>query len=64
MRHGIWALFSSPPAALWAYFIALHAVIVTQDRYHFPCLPFIGMLAAVALCAMWERWIAKAKWPE
>jgi hypothetical protein len=55
IQRGAVALLVSPPIVLWAYFTALHAVIVVQDRYHFPCLPFVGMLAAVALCAVWQK---------
>lgn len=40
---------AAPPVVLWAYFAVLHAVIVSQDRYHFPSIPFIAMLAALAL---------------
>ncbi len=41
-----------PAVILWAYFAAVHAVIVAQDRYHLPSVPFIAMLAAVALDAV------------
>ena len=54
VERGPWVVFSSPPIVLWAYFAALHAVIVVQDRYHFPCLPFIGILAAFAVCEIWK----------
>jgi hypothetical protein len=46
---------AAPPVVLWAYFAALHAVIVSQDRYHFPSIPFIAMLAAFALLRVVAR---------
>jgi 4-amino-4-deoxy-L-arabinose transferase-like glycosyltransferase len=55
MRQGMWAFFTAPAVVLWAYFTALYAVLVTQDRYHFPSLPFIGILAAVALSTLWQK---------
>ncbi len=33
----------------WAYFTAVHAVIVAEDRYHMPSSPFIALLAGLAL---------------
>ncbi|MCZ6835628.1 MAG: glycosyltransferase family 39 protein [Planctomycetota bacterium] len=38
-----------PTLLIWTYFASIHAVIVIQDRYHFPSQPFIAILAAVAL---------------
>ncbi len=43
----VWLL--QPPVLLWAYFAAVHAVTVAQDRYHYPSIPFIAMLAAFFL---------------
>ena len=54
-QHGLITALAMPPIVLWAYFTALYAIIVIQDRYHFPCLPFIAMLAAVALCGDWRQ---------
>jgi hypothetical protein len=34
---------------MWAYVTAVHAVIVADDRYHIPAVPFIAMFAAVAI---------------
>ena len=59
MRQGGWVLVTSPPVVLWAYFTTLHAVIVVQDRYHFPSAPFIGILAALAVCTAQERWAGR-----
>jgi len=37
-----------PALLAWAYFAAIHAVTLAQDRYHFPSIPFIAMLAGFA----------------
>lgn len=50
---GLWRFLLAPPALVWIYFTAIYAITVTQDRYHFPCLPSIALLAAVALDAAW-----------
>jgi 4-amino-4-deoxy-L-arabinose transferase-like glycosyltransferase len=44
-----------PAIAIWGYFTAVHAVIVIQDRYHFPATPVIASLAALAFIAAWQR---------
>lgn len=54
-RHGFWQFLLAPPALVWLYFTTLYAITVTQDRYHFPCLPSIGILAAFALDTLWVR---------
>jgi hypothetical protein len=41
-----------PVLVSWAYFIAIHAVIVTGDRYHMPSAPFLALLAGVAIVAL------------
>lgn len=40
---------ASPPVLIWAYFTAVHAVTVIQDRYHFAFIPFIVVLAAAGI---------------
>ncbi len=48
-RQG-WLLTLFHPLVLtWLYFAAIHAVIVIQDRYHFPSIPAIAMLGAFAI---------------
>jgi 4-amino-4-deoxy-L-arabinose transferase-like glycosyltransferase len=42
------------PLLFWGYFTAIHAITVIQDRYHFPSVPFIAMLAAIFLASLWE----------
>jgi len=56
VQRGVVRAFTHAPVIiLWMYFAGVHAVIVVQDRYHMPCIPFIGMLAAVALVAIREK---------
>ncbi len=48
LQSPLHALFH-PAIAAWAYFTALHAIIVVEDRYHMPSSPFIALLAASTL---------------
>ncbi len=49
-RHRPWLdVLTLPPLTAWAYFIAVHSVVVNGDRYHMPSIPFIAMLAAYGL---------------
>lgn len=45
----------SPPLGLWAYYAAVHAVIISGDRYHMQSIPFIAMLASLAFIAAVDR---------
>jgi hypothetical protein len=57
--YGLWQLFkaegfwqtitATPIFALLGYFTLLHVIIASGDRYHFPIIPFLAMLAAYAL---------------
>lgn len=47
--RGLWPTLTHPATAFWAYFTAVHAVIVIQDRYHFPATPMIAALASVPI---------------
>jgi hypothetical protein len=50
LRHRTWLdALTLPPLTAWAYFVAVHSVVVNGDRYHMPSIPFIAMLAAYAL---------------
>jgi hypothetical protein len=40
-----------PAAATWLYFAAIHAVIISQDRYHFAVTPLIAAFAGLAFRA-------------
>ncbi len=46
---GLLHLFAFAPFVFWGYFAAVHAVIVIQDRYHFPSIPFIAVLASIPI---------------
>jgi len=44
-----WRALYCPALMAWGYFAFVHAVTVGADRYHFPSIPFIAMLAGCAL---------------
>jgi hypothetical protein len=50
---GFAALFH-PVFGGWAYFTAVHAVIVGGDRYHMPSAPFVVMLAGLGVACAHE----------
>jgi len=45
-RHKLGALFH-PIFGSWAYFTAVHSIIVSGDRYHMPSAPFVAILSGV-----------------
>lgn len=50
LRRGpLWLAINHPATVMWAYFIAVHAVLVYQDRYHFPATPFMATIAGLTL---------------
>ncbi|AFI84251.1 ArnT family glycosyltransferase [Methylophaga nitratireducenticrescens] len=49
------AITTTPIIALISYNTALHTIIASGDRYHFPIIPFVGLLAAYALFRMKSR---------
>lgn len=49
------AITATPIIALIGYNTALHTIIASGDRYHFPIIPFIGLLAAYALFRIKNR---------
>ena len=52
-----------PAVATCVYFAVVHAVTVSNDRYHFPMVPFIAALAAMAIVdAVVPFIIALRKW--
>jgi len=53
--QGWWKVAWHPVLIIPAYFTAVHAVIVVQDRYHFPMTPMIAMFAAIAVVRLY-RW--------
>ena len=44
-----------PAIALWGYFALVHAIILSQDRYHFPSIPYITILSAYALTILFRK---------
>lgn len=48
-RQSAVAAMFHPAVISWAYFAAIPAVIVADQRYHMPATPFIALLAAVLL---------------
>jgi 4-amino-4-deoxy-L-arabinose transferase-like glycosyltransferase len=49
-QSGWLTILTHPVVLMWGYFTVIHAVIVAQDRYHFPSIPMIAVLAALTLC--------------
>lgn len=49
------ALTVTPIFALIAYNTALHTIIASGDRYHFPIIPFIGILAGYGIYELLKR---------
>lgn len=54
-RDGLRAWMGHPAVALWAYLALTHAVIVVQDRYHFPSIPLVAALGGLAAAACFRR---------
>lgn len=52
---GFFTMLFHPTVVFWGYFLAVHAVVVIQDRYHWPSVPFIAMLAALPLVAVMQK---------
>ncbi len=51
LAHGV----CHPTVLLWTYFAAIHAVILSQDRYHFISIPMIAALAGFAVASLLPR---------
>lgn len=49
------AITANPIIALIGYNTVLHTIIASGDRYHFPIIPFVGLLAAYALFRIKNR---------
>lgn len=50
-----WLTISHPAVLMWGYFTAVHAVIVAQDRYHFPSIPMIAILSGFAVVQLLDK---------
>ena len=48
---GVVRAAAHPATIVWLYFAGIHAVVISQDRYHFPVTPLIAAFAGLALCA-------------
>ncbi|GET43149.1 glycosyltransferase family 39 protein [Microseira wollei] len=57
LQQGLLTTITHPTVVIWGYFAAIHAIIVAQDRYHFPSIPMIAILAAFTL----TYWIDKKR---
>ncbi len=55
-RYGVLATIAQPTVLFWLYYAAIHGVIVAQDRYHFPSIPMIAVLASFFLCSQYQRY--------
>ncbi|MCI5178286.1 MAG: hypothetical protein D3911_02965 [Candidatus Electrothrix sp. AW3_4] len=49
IKQGIMGLASHPAALCWLYFTGIHAVFIDSQRYHYPSVPFIAVLASLTL---------------
>jgi hypothetical protein len=59
---GVFVLARRRPAAAWAplalfvtYVVAVHLPIIAHARHGIPLVPFLGVFAAAALVAAWQR---------
>ncbi len=53
-QSGFWVVWLHPAWLFWGYFASVHAVIVVQDRYHYPSVPFIAAFATVPVLALYR----------
>lgn len=51
-REGFSRAVFNPAVLLWGYFAAIHAVILSMDRYHFISIPMIAALAGLTLASL------------
>lgn len=54
-RDGLWHMATHPCLVGWMYFAMVHAVVIMGNRYHFPAIPFITMLAAAGLTGFLQK---------
>ena len=48
MQKGFWQTAFHPFTLIWAATAGVHAIIVSQDRYHLPVIPMVAAFAAYA----------------
>jgi len=63
-RTGFWAVWLHPAWMFWGYFASVHAVIVVQDRYHYPSVPFIAAFVSVPLLAAYGLLTSRRSGPD
>lgn len=51
VERGFLPTITHPGVLIWSYFALLHAVIVLNERYHFPSIPMIATLAGFAIAS-------------
>ncbi len=51
--RGLIRTLFQPAVLIWGYFAAVHAITVAQDRYHFPIIPSLAILAGYVLASQW-----------
>lgn len=56
-QQGWFMTITDPAVVIWGYFATIHAIIVSGDRYHFPSIPMIAILAALTL----EHWLDRKR---
>lgn len=61
LRKGWFRTLTHSTILFWGYFAAVHAIIVSQDRYHFPSIPMIAILAGFTLSALLNVIFNRAK---
>jgi hypothetical protein len=53
-QQGLLSVVTHPTVVIWTYFAGVHAIIISQDRYHFISIPMIAILAALTL-SLWQQ---------
>ncbi|WGL15303.1 hypothetical protein PVT68_11035 [Microbulbifer bruguierae] len=55
----LWKLACHPFTLSWASSAGIHAIIVSQDRYHLPTVPFVAAFAAITLVWLFDFYQAR-----
>lgn len=53
-KESLWRLLCNPFTLSWASTAGIHAIVVSQDRYHLPTVPFIAAFSAISLIAAYR----------
>jgi len=55
-----YTFIAHPVIIIWAYYASLNGIILAQDRYHFPSVPFIAILSSLLIShVLKKRFIRK-----